>query len=292
MKKVTSIKFEISFIEIILAGIGFGFLGIFAKIAFAYGMSIGELLTFRFTLAAIILWVTLFFYKRKIFFLPLKQIIISCFLGVAGYAIFSTMYFKSIEGVSVAIAAMLLFTFPVFVNLGAHFFLKEKLHSKQWQSLGMTMMGLMLLLWGDMNVGKFTAIFWGLGAAIIYSAYVLISGVVQKNVNPLSSSVYVISSAAITLFVYHSPNVEKILNFELKEFLLIFGIAIISTIMPLTLFLSGMQKITSSKAAIIVTIEPVTAALAGWLILNEQLSYNQIIGALIIIYGLLLNQKK
>lgn len=281
----------LSFIEIILAGIGFGFLGIFGRLAFASGISVGELLVFRFCLAAILLWVGLFCIRRDLLKLSFSQIIISCLLGVAGYAVFSTMYFKAIQGVSVAIAAMLLFTFPIFVNVGAFLFLKEDMHRKQWVSLLLSIGGLILLLWGDMTVGKVSSIFWGLGAAITYSIYVLVSGKVQRHVHPLSSSLYVISAAAVALFIYHHPDLSRLRQFHWREFSYILGISTIGTIMPLTLFLSGMQKISSSKASIIVMIEPVTAAVAGWFILGEALATHQMIGAGIVLCGLVLNRK-
>lgn len=280
-----------SFIEIILAGIGFGFLGIFGRLAFAAGISVGELLVFRFSLAAILLWTGLFFIRRDLLKLPILQIIISCLLGIAGYAVFSTMYFKAIQGVSVAIAAMLLFTFPIFVNVGAFLFLKENMRPKQWVSLALSIVGLVLLLWGDMTVEKVSSIFWGLGAAITYAIYVLVSGKIQRHVHPLSSSLYVICAAAVALFVYHHPDFSRLGQFHLREYSYILGIATIGTIMPLTLFLSGMQKITSSKASIIVMIEPVTAAVAGWLLLGEALGGYQIVGACIVLCGLVLNRK-
>lgn len=282
---------NLSFLEIILAGIGFGFLGIFGRLAFAAGINVGELLVFRFFLAAVLLWIGLYIFRRDLLKLSLSQVLISCLLGIAGYAVFSTMYFKAIQGVSVAIAAMLLFTFPIFVNVGAYLFLKEELRMKQWISLFLSIVGLVLLLWGDMTVGKVSSIFWGLGAALTYAIYVLVSGKVQKEVHPLSSSLYVISAAAVALFLFHRPDLTRLSHFHWREFSYILGIATIGTIIPLTLFLSGMQKISSSKASIIVMIEPVTAALAGWFILGEVLALYQILGACVVLCGLVLNRK-
>ncbi|MGZ3772346.1 MAG: DMT family transporter [Pseudobdellovibrionaceae bacterium] len=278
------------FLEVILAGVGFGFLGIFGRLAFSAGISIGELLVFRFGLAAIMLWTGLFFFRRDLLKMNFGQVIVSCLLGVAGYAVFSTMYFKAIQGVSVAVAAMLLFTFPIFVNIGAFLFLKERLHKKQWVSLWMSIGGLILLLWGKMSVAKVSAIFWGLGAAVTYAIYVLVSGKVQNKVHPISSSLYVISAASVALFLFHHPDLSRLSHFGWREYSYFLGIATIGTIMPLTLFLSGMQKISSSKASIVVMVEPVTAAIAGWFILGETLAQYQMAGALVVICALVLNR--
>ncbi|MFZ3230584.1 MAG: DMT family transporter [Pseudobdellovibrio sp.] len=282
----------IGFIYVLLAGIGFGFLGIFARLAFQHGINVGELLVWRFVLASLILWISLLILKPRLVLLPIKQILISLALGCFGYSIFSTLYFMSIQGISVSLAALLLFTFPIFVNLGAHFFLNEKLKPLQLSSLILATLGITILVWGPLFVTSIKSVFYALAAAIAYSIYVLVSGKYQKGVQPLSSSLYVITSAAITLFLFHSPKIERILSFSSEEYLLIFGLATICTVAPLTFFLSGLQRLSSSKASIIVMVEPVVAAVAGWMVLHERLSSVQLVGAILVVIALVLNVKK
>jgi drug/metabolite transporter (DMT)-like permease len=73
---------------------------------------------------------------------------------------------------------------------------------------------------------------------------------------------------------------------------IISGIAIISTIAPLTLFLAGLQKLSSSKASIVVMIEPVVATVAAFFFLGEQLTPLQIGGALLVLVALVINARK
>ena len=282
----------LGFIFVLLSGVGFGFLGIFGRLAYQSGLTIGELLTFRFTLAAILLLIALFIIKPKLIKLSIKQISISAALGIFGYAVFSTLYFKSIEGISVALAALLLFTFPIFVNLGAHFILKEKMSKKQILSLIIACLGLTVLLWGPLIVNSLSSVLYAITAAISYSIYVLVSAKYQQKVSPFSSSLYVIISAGLALYLFHQPSFSRIYELTTSQIYIIFGIAVVSTIGPLTLFLAGLQKLSSSKASITVMIEPVVAAFAAWLLLNEQLAGQQIVGATIVMSALILNTLK
>ncbi len=282
----------LGFIYVLLAGIGFGFLGIFGRLAYQSGLSVGELLTFRFTLAAIILFAGLLLFKPKYLLLNLKQILISGGLGVFGYAVFSTLYFKSLEGISVALAALLLFTFPIFVSLGSHFIFKEKMPRRQILSLILACIGLIILLWGPLVVDSLASVIFAITAAMAYSVYVLLSGRYQQKVAPLSSSLYVITSAAIALFAYHQPSFSRIPLLTSYQLSIIFGIALVSTIGPLTLFLAGLQKLSSAKASIIVMVEPVVAAIAAWVLLGEQLSLQHLIGAGLVMLALFLNALK
>ncbi len=282
----------IGFFYVLLAGFGFGFLGIFARLGFRSGLTVGEILTWRFSLAAIILWIALLFFKRKLIRLTRKQIFISAALGAFGYALFSSLYFLAIQGISVSLAAMLLFTFPIFVNLGAHFFLKEHLKLRQFISLILALIGIGILVWGPIIINSTQAIIYAILASVSYSVYVLVSGYFQKGVEPLSSSLYVISATALMLFIFHQPSLNRLQNFSAEQLWIVFGLATVCTIAPLTLFLAGLQKLSSTKASIVVMIEPVVAALAAWVFLNERLSLSQIGGAIVILVALILNSKK
>ncbi len=279
----------LGFFYVLLAGVGFGFLGIFGRLAFQSGLSVGELLTWRFSSAAILLWLGLFLFRPRLLLMPFKQILISCLLGASGYAVFSTLYFKAIEGISVPLAALLLFTFPIFVNLGAHFVLKQRMTRNQTLSLILACVGLGILLWGPMFVNSKSAVLYGLGSAVVYSIYVLVSGQIQQNVKPLTSSLYVITAAAITLFFFHHPDPSRVLDFNSHQLTCIVGLAVISTIGPLTFFLAGLQRLPSSQASIIGMIEPVVASIAAGYFLGEHLTNFQLVGAVVVIAALVLN---
>lgn len=282
----------LGFIYVLLAGVGFGFLGIFGRLAYQSGLNVGELLTFRFTLAAIILATGLLIYNPKLLKINLKQFGISSGLGIFGYAVFSTLYFKSIEGISVALAALLLFTFPIFVSLGSHFILKERMPRRQIVSLVLACAGLVVLLWGPLVVHSLSSVIFAITAALAYSVYVLVSGRFQQKVPPLTSSLYVTISAGIALFIFHQPSFARVPQLTLHQHLIILGISVVSTIGPLTLFLAGLQKLSSAKASIIVMIEPVVAALAAWVLLNEQLTPQQLVGGGVVLLALFLNALK
>lgn len=270
-------------LEIAAGSLGFGFLGIFGKWAFQSGLSVGELLTFRFILAAVILWFGLFILNRKKILLEPKQILISAGLGILGYAVFATLYFTAIQGMSVGLAALLLYTYPFWVSLLSHIFLNEKLSAGQWAVLAIALLGVNLLLWGQFRFSDLGALAAGLGSAITYAAYILVSAKHQRFVPPISSSLYVITAAAIALALFHQPRLDFALQMNSHQWAIVVGVATISTIFPMTMMLAGLQKTKSSHAALISMLEPIAAAIAAALILNESMSALQILGATLIL---------
>ena len=276
-------------IEISIGSVGFGFLGIFGKLAFKSGLSVGEFLSYRFTLAALLIWIFLLLFRPSWVRLNKRQIFIAAMLGIFGYAFFSTLYFKAIEGVSVTLAALLLYTYPFWVNVFSHFFTHDKISGKEALCLVAASAGLVLLLWGHLEVHNFWAVAAGLGAAISYAIYVLLSGRLQKDVRPISSSLYVITFGALALSLFHHPNFATVRNLSPTAASCILGIAIISTIIPLTMELAALQKLKSSEVALLMMIEPITAALLGGAIFHESLSPLQLSGAMIIATSLVVN---
>ena len=275
--------------EITLGSLGFGFLGIFGKWAFASGLGVGELLTYRFIVAAVLLWLGLFVISRDKISIQWPQLLISAGLGVFGYAVFATLYFTAIQGMSVGLAALLLYTYPFWVSLLGHFFLRERMTHSQWLLLLGALIGVACLLWGQFQLNNSISLIAGLGSAVTYAVYILFSARYQRNVKPISSSLYVITFAAIALACYHHPNLEFWKVLSGRQWQLILGISTISTILPMTLILAGLQKLKSAQAALITMLEPVAATIAAGILLHENMSGLQIVGATVVITCLVLS---
>lgn len=279
------------FLYVILAGIAFGFIGVFSRWAFSQNLDVGEVLFWRFLFASTFLGIYFLLFRPSDLKLKSQQIAICFGLGCLGYAVFSSFYFKSIQGLSIPLAAMILFTFPIFVNLGSFFFLKEKLSKFQIISLFVSTLGLGILLMGPVFVNSLEAVGYGFAASISYAIYVLVSSRFQKNVDPLAASFYVMLSASLALYLFHRPDITAIQNYSWQQLAPIFGLSFVCTIAPLSLFLAGMQYIPGSKASVIVMIEPVVATISAWVIFSEKMTFSQSIGAMIVFLGVLINSR-
>ncbi len=267
---------------ILLAGVCFGSLGIFGKLFISRGLEVGATLAIRFLFASGLLglyFLVQFVLKKRNFFLISSRQLITCLvLGVLGYAVFSTLYFVSFKYLSVGVSAMLLFTFPLFVFLGSVLFLKHAFDKRVAGALLLALLGLFLLLKDEFEVKNALGVYAGLGAAICYACYVMISDRFQKNIHPLTSSFYVMLSAGISLALIHHPTLGEWIGERYSNLYLFFGLSIIATIAPLSLFLAGLQRIPGPQASILVMIEPITATLLAFLFFSEMMSAAQLIG--------------
>ena len=273
--------------QIIAAGICFGFLGIFGKLAYASGLSVGEVLTYRFSLAGLLLTALVAVFKPKLLRTTREQIIICSGLGVFGYAVFATFYFKAIEGLSASLAALLLYTFPSMVTLGAWLWLKESINRQQQIAVAIAAFGCAALVWGELTVRSWLAFVFGIGSAVTYAIYILASRRLQKEIHPVTSSIFVMLFAAIALAIFHRPSFA-LAELSTQQMGYIAGLAVICTILPMTLFLSGLQKLKGAEASVLSTIEPIAATILSVFLFGDSIGWGQLIGGLSIIGSVLL----
>lgn len=278
---------RLGIILIFLAGACFGFLGIFGKYFYSLGFDTGEILTVRFVIASFVLCFYFCYHylvnKKNYFYTSKRQFIISSLLGILGYAFFSSLLFISFKYLSVSLAVMLLFTFPVFVFIGSVFFYKEKVTSVKILSLVLALSGLLLLFTVEVKVDSIHGVLYALGSAVFYAIYILVSDKFQKNIHPLTSSYYVISASALTLLIINKPDFHHIFQADTKSLFMFVGLGIIGTVFPLTLFLAGLQRVSGIKASVLGTVEPILASIYALIFFNESLSAMQIVGIVLVL---------
>jgi drug/metabolite transporter (DMT)-like permease len=274
-------------IEIILSAISFGFLGLFGKLAFAVGLTPGEILTLRFLMATLILWPWMWLRCRHLISIAPKDLVACAGLGIIGYAVFASCYFAALSFLSVSLTALLLYTYPVLVMLASAWWLDERLRPAQQMVVPIVLVGLVCLLWGEMHVNSPVGIILGLVSAFLYAAYILVSAKVLGRVHPLTSGLYIITFAAGALALTHVSAFVKARDFSFSTWGVVVGIGFISTVLAMVLFLSGLQKLKSVEVSLLSTLEPATAVVVSVIFLHETFSHVQTLGAILVLGALI-----
>jgi drug/metabolite transporter (DMT)-like permease len=290
--KLTSRK--IGFIQIFVSGICFSFLGLFGKLAYIQHITPGELLSLRYSLSALMTGIYILITKPKsLLALSNFEIICSLLLGVFGYALFSSFYFMALTGISASLTVLLLYTYPVIVTLYSKFFLNEKIGTKGFIALILVCVGLIGLVWGEWTVSKPIFLLLGIGSAVLYALYILLSRKYLNSIPALPSSFYVQLGAGVVLSTIHfSSNPARAIYILSNHYGLILSMAFLCSILAMTLFLAGLQKITSSEASILSTTEPIFGVIVATTFLGERIQHIQILGGGLILVGMILTANK
>jgi drug/metabolite transporter, DME family len=270
--------------QILVSGFCFGFLGLFGKKAYSAGLSPGEFLALRFSLAALMLGGWFLLRDRSRLAIGKENAIRAFLLGSFGYALFSTCYFTALQGLSVSLTALLLYLYPVWVTVGSWLFLGEALSRIHLIALPVSLTGLVLLLFGEFSIRDTSFLAIGVMASVFYSKYILFSRKLLKNAPPLSSAFYVMLGAASVLSLLHLRSLPT----EFNAWIMLSGTSLISTIAAISLFLAGLQKLSGAEASMLSLAEPFTAVLIGIIFFGDAFLPMQWAGALLISAGMVL----
>lgn len=265
--------------QILLSGLCFGFLGIFGKMAYANGLSPGELLSLRFTIGGLMLLIFLMIARPRTLKLSKRELGACVALGMLGYAVFSSCYFQALKGLSASLTVLLLYTYPLIVAAGAWLCLGERIAKDRWLALPLVMVGLVMLIWGDFQVLNTNALLFGLASAFFYSIYILASSHFLKNTDALAAVTYIQLSAGAVLLTIHWRDYSRFEDVVAGNWLLLCGMALICSVFAMSLFLAGLKKLKNWETSVLSTAEPVTGILLAVLLLGESLSPLQILGA-------------
>src|SRR5690242_7279888 len=180
------------------SGAAFGAMAIFAKLAYEQGATVGTVLSVRFLLAASLFWLLVFAggHVRELRALTRRQVRAGLLLGACGYAIQSGCYFSALKHIEASLLSLLLYTFPAMVATAAVLLGRERMNARRLTALLLASSGLVLVLAGA-GTGALDAVgvALGLGAAIVYSAYILVSDGVVGRMSPMALSALVCSGA-------------------------------------------------------------------------------------------------
>lgn len=263
---------------VLLSALGFGSIAMFAKIAYASGISPTMLLTWRFALAVAMLAPLVWIKRLR---LPRGRALAGFALMGALYTAQSQCYFNALMHASSGLVGLLLYVYPVLVTILAVLFGWEKLDRRTFVLLMVAVTGLAITL-GDNLQGEPLGIMLGLLAAAVYAVYIVIGGRLTRGSDPLAATLVVMAAAALGNGALAMAG-DSPLPSGLSAWLAIGAIALFSTVIAIAAFLVGIKHIGPAQASIISTLEPVITICLGVALLGESVSGGQLVGGAMVL---------
>ena len=266
---------------VLLSAAGFGAMAIFGKLAFEAGISTTTLLLVRFALGTAVFAGILAWRGERI---PRAGLAVGLGLGAVGYATQAGLYFGALRELDASLLALVLYTYPAWVTLAAFALGRERLDARRLLALLLSSTGLVIVLAGA-AAGSFDALgtALGLGAALAYTAYILVADATGVARAPFALSTLVCAGATVTFAVVGAITGELDFGFEPEGWLWLACIATVSTALPIAAFFAGLARVGPSSAAILSTFEPVVTVTLAYLAFDETLSLLQLGGAALVL---------
>ena len=283
----------------VLAALGFSFKAIFVKLAYAAAaVDAVTLLTLRMTFALpIALWASLWLCRTAP---PLSRndwgLLLA--LGVLGYYGASILDFIGLQYISAALERLILFIYPTLTVLIGVLFMGKALEKRQVAALALSYAGIGLAFAHDLQVtDDMHAVLLGgafiFGSALSYALYSAGAEVAIRRLGTLrfAALAIIVSTFATQLhFVLTQP--FSALAQPLEVYAYAAAMALFSTVLPVFWQSAAVQRIGAARTVLIGTLGPMLTIFFAWLLLTEPVSIAQLLGAGLVLAGVLLVSRR
>ena len=287
----------------LLAAFLFGANGSVTKVVLESGLSATQVTQFRTLGTCFIAGVILVIVDRKSFRLPPRQILVMAVLGVFGLALLQATYAFAIQLMPVGIALLFEYLSVLIVALVAYFFLKERVKPRLWIAIGLMLVGLAVVaqVWSSTLDGL--GVLFALGAAVSLAIYFLVGERQVNSTSPLAVAFWTSGFAALfwaffsgwwevdpALMVTPVSLTGHLADVVLPMWVVLVWLLVMGSFFPFVLSFAAIGRLRATPAGIIASSEVIFAFVVAWLWLGEQLGALQVVGAAIVLVGIILAQ--
>lgn len=274
---------------VVVSAIAFGTLSIFAKLAYRNGLGTEQLLAFRFSLAAIGMWAVAFAVGQSPLRLTSRQAASLLAVGGVLYTAQAITYFLALRTLPASLAVLIVYIYPSLVVVAGWLFLGR--HVSPWHvgALIASFVGVVLLVGGaqfQLGIG----LVFALAAPLLYTTFILISENVMSSVPPVAASAMMMAGTAVVLSVIALVQGQLSFPTTPQAWAISVGIAIVPTMVAISLFLAGLPRVGAARASLISTLELVVTVTLAILLLGDRFTPLEAVGGVLVLAAVVVVQ--
>lgn len=225
--------------------------------------------------------------KQKISWTNIKKNFLVLLLSSFALAINWILLFEAYKYTTIANASLSYYFAPVFVIIMSPYVLKEKISLKKAICISFAILGMFLIVQNRGNSGAqynhLLGICYGIAAAIFYATLMLTNKFI-KDMSGLETTLIQLTLATIMLIPYVFI-ADRVILIQVSGIsaLCIITLGVIHTGLGFYLFFNGMRGLKAQSIAALSYIDPVTALFVSFIVLGENMTVIQIIGAILLL---------
>lgn len=283
------------FLALLFSMVFWSFSFVWTKVAFESFPPMTLVLA-RLVISSVLLVVILLLIKQ---FQKLQRHDLKYFLLLAFFEPF--LYFvgesHGLKLVSSTMGAVVIATIPVFSPVAGYLFFREKLTWSNLLAIVFSFVGVLLIVFeSDFSLKVpiagllllFLAVFSAIGYATVLkkipSSYNAFNVIMYQNI---IGALYFIP--VFFIFDFHSFSVASVTQSALQALLML---AVFASTLAFILFTFGVRQVGVVRANIWVNTIPVFTAIISWMVLDEVLTVQKMVGIFVVVGGVMLSQIK
>ncbi|MEJ5364055.1 MAG: DMT family transporter [Desulfosoma sp.] len=248
------------------------------------------LLALRFAVASGFLLPAFFFFKREK--LHGRDLGLFCLLGVMEPGLYFLCETRGLMYTSASVASLIIGSIPVFVMILGAAFLKEPVRLKTGLGVALTLVGIAFLVHKDMDgSSQATSPFLGnlliMGAALCASVYTIVSRSLSARYRPMTLTTIQAAFATVFFALFAFADGESAVRAipTAQAVISLLFLAFFATLAAFWLYNTSLQILPASQVAVWINLIPLVTVLTARIVLDETLSWAQLVGAVFILLG-------
>ncbi|MFL5744668.1 MAG: EamA family transporter [Niastella sp.] len=273
------------YILMVFAGAcSYGILSSLAKLSYAEGFNAAQVSFVQALLGAGVLWVIVFFQKKKTALISAKNWLLLLLTGAA-IGLTTFLYYLSVKYIPASIAIIMLMQFTWITVLLDWYLLKNRPGKRLLISIACILIGTMLATGGITAATALSlkGICIAFASALLYALYIVANSKVGKDIPDIKRSAITVTGAAVSILLINCHQLTSGLPLTSDFFKWTGLLALFGTIIPPVLFAKGIPKIGASVSSVLMVAEMPVAIICASLLLKEQIHCMQWIGITIML---------
>ncbi|WP_341706314.1 DMT family transporter [Halopseudomonas sp.] len=290
---------QIGMLLAVLAAFGFSFKAILVKLAYLAGpVDAITLLSLRMLFSLPMFLLSGFAYLRNGPRLNRKDWALLIFLGLTGYYGASILDFAGLQYISAGLERVILFTYPTITILIGLLFLGKTASPRLIGALVLCYAGVSLVFVSDHQFAEDSIAPW-LGAALVFGSalsYACYTAFAEVSIAKLGAARFSILALIVSIlaaqlhFLVTNPISDLIQPLPIYAYCA--AMALFSTVLPIFFQSGAIQRIGAGPTVLVGMLGPVMTIVFSWLLLAEPLTWIQLAGTALVIWGIYLIRRQ
>jgi len=210
-------------------------------------------------------------------------------VGTFGYFMSMGVQLLGTKLANASLASLINSLNPLSIMVFAAILLKEKITPSKIISIVMALVGVVVILGNVSGAGHLEGILLSLVSVILWSFITVLVRKLSKKYDPLAITTYGMLVAAIwTLpFAIYDIGIAKTAAFSPPIIAGLLYMGVICTALAYYLWNKSLSMIEASRCGLFYPLQPMVSALLGWLFLGEAITTRFVVGAILIVGGVM-----
>ena len=215
-------------------------------------------------------------------------------MGLAGVTFYNVFQNVGLEYTTASNSSLLVASNPVFITLLAHFYLGEKMKRMQMAGVAVAILGIVFIVGPSrLSFGLESALgdLLSLGAAVSWAVCSILGKKVLAKYGALKvtffSNLFGTAFLLPPLFVAE----ELVLPTSASLWLLLFILGVLCSGLAYFFWYRVLEDVPVTKAGVSLFFVPVVSVTVAWLVLSEPVGFDFILGAFLVVLGVVLTER-